>query len=183
MRATFEKIYIQSTKHYVSMTPRRVEKIWKGLSKVPYHRTRLVLFSVFVILFFYVLTFNIGILPHTRIAQAQYGFCGDGVWDPDTEECDYTAPDPDAPCPYCYQRCSDSCECCDFRYNDCGPGTPIQGTCRYYDYCENGLIPGTSTPCPDCGAGTDICDNDYCSNVEENLCMDSQSLCHGWFEC
>jgi hypothetical protein len=98
--------------------------------------------------------------------------------------------DTDSDCPYCYQKCDvDGSEtgtpntCYDFRSDI--------AACEYYDYCECGYIPetadcnydcsvctGTKQLCPDCGASSDICNNDYCSNVEEALCYDITTRCH-----
>ena len=85
----------------------------------------------------------------------------------------------DNECPYCYQECKDG-YCYDFRPD-------IAGSCKYYDYCENGFIPGTSDPCPECGNPGinpgDICNNDYCFNVEEILCRDVTARCHVKITC
>jgi uncharacterized delta-60 repeat protein len=55
--------------------------------------------------------------------------CGDGFYGPWIEECDYTAPTPNAPCPP-YAYCNSTCQCHDFR--------PEMSECNYYDYCING---------------------------------------------
>lgn len=81
----------------------------------------------------------------------------------------------DDDCPNCYEKCDIDGSitgtpniCYDFR-------PLLTNTCRYYDYCENGYIPGTTTPCSPF--------DDYCYNAQSELCNDSNYACHAWFSC
>lgn len=155
----------------------------KGMINTKHDRTRMVLFSIFLIVFFYMLVFNLGYLPYFPLARAQYGpTCGaDGL--EAGEDCDPGPPMDWGTCE-CWEKCglpgwseaggdpADECKCYDFR--------PLMVECDYYDNC-----PGAGcAPCGDPGVNPgDLCENDDCWGVEEALCMDADVGCHETFSC
>jgi len=82
--------------------------------------------------------------------------CGNFILE-DGEECE-TSDD----CPNCDEYCI-TCKCEELEVGDC----------RYYDYCENGLIPHTNQPCT----------LNECRNVQMELCFDEKYACHNVFTC
>ncbi len=79
----------------------------------------------------------------------------------------------DCPDAGCSRQVNNDYTCYDFR-------SDITGTCKYYDYCENGYEPGNP------GILCDYDDGGYgehCSNVEKTFCDDSGYAAHVWFSC
>ena len=154
------------------------KNLLNSLINTKHDRTRTILFSIFLIVFFYMLVFNLGYLPHFPFAQAQYDVCGDGDVT-GSEDCDtkYTAAnDPDDPC-----ACDEICVAC-----ECTEITGLTG-CFYYDGCYNGekdYNPGVACDL-DCGPD-DFCDTGEspdCLNIYVSTCRDETAFCHEILEC
>jgi len=111
--------------------------------------------------------------------ECSSGYCSSDDNSRCTGDCDYCdagycAPDNNK-CPYCYQDCRGSgttFNCYDFRPD-------LTNTCDYYDYCSNGVDPGTGNPCEPPGITSA-----NCYNIDEAGCYDeSSTACHSVGTC
>ena len=102
-----------------------------------------------------------------------YDPCGGAVWEKKGQITFYGIAPPtittippkpqcytDADCP-CYANCVNG-QCRDFR--------SLVSGCNYYDACQ-----GNSNCC-----NNNICNPDYCYNVDEDICEDEYYVCHGF---
>ncbi len=110
--------------------------------------------------------------------ECSSGYCNSDDDSRCTGNCDYCdagycAPDNDK-C-HCYEDCRGSgttFNCYDFRPD-------LTDTCDYYDYCSNGVDPGTGNPCEPPGI-TSV----NCYNIDEAGCYDeSSTACHSVGTC
>ncbi len=90
--------------------------------------------------------------------------------------------------------CTTNADCANYEYcdtagaktgtpNTCYDFRPEMTGCKYYDYCENGNIPGTPTPC-----STDWDSYCYTANTEQvdqirTICSNADFIAHTWFTC
>jgi hypothetical protein len=80
---------------------------------------------------------------------------------------------------FCFEYCS-SGRCVDFRNNMKG--------CQYYDGClslnQIDFYPGTRIINRESCCSNGNCNENYCVNVDKDICQDQNYICHGWFiEC